>query len=239
MAPGHDSSKEVLLDRALTGVQDYLDGNIDQTQLRETVDKFEKLSEYEQLPTVPISSLSLKEIEKVLGLKFDRKDQELQHVPELQLPPNLVRTLELIDRASGRSPQSEVSIRWVINALLLHAHEIATTDHPNTQPLNIQMEKTYTHSPVTWKKTKVKLSVCPYYKIWCGEDGEDICLNVLIVKARNLDIESGVAQALGSMGCIHRKRKIAKRDATVYGMASNGTSFSFLKISNDSKWSKR
>ncbi|KAJ6150459.1 hypothetical protein N7471_001658 [Penicillium samsonianum] len=45
--------------------------------------------------------------------------------------------------------------------------------------------------------------------------------------------------ALGYMGCIHRERNaLPKRDCTVYGMASNGLTFSFLKISNDSKWSE-
>jgi hypothetical protein len=78
---------------------------------------------------------------------------------------------------------------------------------------------------------------------------------VLIVEAKKTDLESGVAQALGYMGeyltmpnilyirkltcsegCIHRERKkLPKRDCTIYGMASNGIWFSFLKISHDSK----
>jgi hypothetical protein len=92
------------------------------------------------------------------------------------------------------------------------------------------------------------------YGLWYG-DNEAVCLNVLVVEAKKTDLEGGVAQALGYMGeyltmpnilyirkltcfegCIHRQRKkLTKRDCTVYGMASNGVGFSFLKISHDSK----
>ncbi|KAJ5186783.1 hypothetical protein N7449_009777 [Penicillium cf. viridicatum] len=93
--------------------------------------------------------------------------------------------------------------------------------------------------PVTLKREKVILSAPPDYGIWHGNN-EALCLNVLIVEAKKTDIESGVAQALGYMGCIHRERKaLSKRDSTVYGMASNGSGFYFLKISNNSKWSER
>ncbi|OQE15584.1 hypothetical protein PENFLA_c031G00362 [Penicillium flavigenum] len=58
-------------------------------------------------------------------------------------------------------------------------------------------------------------------------------------EAKKTDLESDVAQALGYMGCIHRERKnLPKRDCTVYGMASNGSWFAFLKISHNSKWSE-
>ena len=99
----------------------------------------------------------------------------------------------------------------------------------------------------------MNLSARPDYGVWYGVH-EAICLNVLIVEAKT-DIDSGVAQALGYMGeyptisimlyirkltrlkgCIHRERtRFPKRDSTVYGMASNGSAFWFLKISNDSK----
>ncbi|KAJ5487131.1 hypothetical protein N7530_001431 [Penicillium desertorum] len=53
---------------------------------------------------------------------------------------------------------------------------------------------------------------------------------------KKTDLESDVAQALGYMGCIHRECKdLPKRGCTVYGMASNGSLFAFLKISHDSK----
>ncbi|CAP92548.1 hypothetical protein PCH_Pc13g14790 [Penicillium rubens Wisconsin 54-1255] len=93
--------------------------------------------------------------------------------------------------------------------------------------------RSFTYGSVELHGEKANLSARPDYGIWHGVH-EAICLNVLIVEAKNID--SGVAQALGYMGCIHRERKrFPKRHSTVYGMASNGSASWFLKISNDSK----
>ena len=43
------------------------------------------------------------------------------------------------------------------------------------------------------------LSARTDYGVWYGET-EEVALNVVIVKAKNMDSDSGVAQALGYMG---------------------------------------
>ncbi|KAJ6152247.1 hypothetical protein N7497_006566 [Penicillium chrysogenum] len=224
-----------LLDKLKLVVKDYLDRKVDEIQLRKTAKEVDEASQ--QYKTIPISSLSLEEAVKVLKLEHDDKESELKHISPVQLPPHLVETLALIKRASGSSTPTEASIRWVIDALLLHAHSIASSHVPYAQPINVQTERLYKHGPVRLNHRKVMLSARLDYGLWYG-DNEAVCLNVLVVEAKKTDLEGGVAQALGYMGCIHRQRKkLTKRDCTVYGMASNGVGFSFLKISHDSKWS--
>lgn len=82
--------------------------------------------------------------------------------------------------------------------------------------------------------------------------GEAVCLNVLIVEAKESDIEvrsspgprlygwasNNFSHAIYRKsnlfkGCVHPKwKEFPKRDSIVYRMASNGSTFWFLKISN-------
>ncbi|CAG8903136.1 unnamed protein product [Penicillium egyptiacum] len=178
--------KVSLLDKLKLAVKDYLDRKVDEIQLRKTAEEVNKASK--QYKAVQISSLSLKEVVKALNLKHDTKDGELQHVPQVPLPP-----------PPSRSPSTEASIRWIIDTLLLNAHRIAAYQLPHAQPSNVQTERSYKYGPVSLKRERVMLSARPDYRIWYGED-EAVCLNVLIVEAKKTDIESGVAQALGYMG---------------------------------------
>ncbi|KAI2766041.1 hypothetical protein DTO012A8_8748 [Penicillium roqueforti] len=174
----------------------------------------------EKYPTVAISSLEIKDVENALNLHLDRRDKELEQVTPITPPPPptrlLVEYLKLIDEASNRSPSTEVSVRWTIDALLLNAHSIAAKRTPVARPI-----------------TSREIA---HYGVWYGET-EEVALNVVIVKAKNMDSDSGVAQALGYMGCVHRERKsLHKQDCTIYGLVTTGETFRFLKISNDSKW---
>ncbi|KAJ5507202.1 hypothetical protein N7527_009345 [Penicillium freii] len=191
----------------------------------------------QEYKTVATSTLSLKDIVKALDLKHDRWDYELRQVHPVPQPPLLVGTLALIEGASTRSPTTEASIRWIVDALTLNAYGIAGSNIPHAQPVNVQAERSFTYGPVELRGEKVNLSARPDHGVWYGVH-EAICLNVLIVEAKT-DIDSGVSQALGYMGCIHRERtRFPKRDSTVYGMASNESAFWFLKIWNDPKWSE-
>ncbi|CDM30842.1 hypothetical protein CBS147339_440 [Penicillium roqueforti] len=177
----------------------------------------------EKYPTVAISSLEIKDVENALNLHLDRRDKELEQY------------LKLIDGASNRSPSTEVSVRWTIDALLLNAHSIAAKRTPVARPI-VQRDSSYTHGPVRLKGKLIMLSARTDYGVWYGET-EEVALNVVIVKAKNMDSDSGVAQALGYMGCVHRERKsLHKQDCTIYGLVTTGETFRFLKISNDSKW---
>ncbi|KAJ5822291.1 uncharacterized protein N7525_011575 [Penicillium rubens] len=190
---------------------------IDQEQLESTADEIEKALD-KNYPTLAISSLFINDIEKIIKLKWTRKDTELADLRPMECPPVLVQQIDKITRALGRSHPSEENGRWILNSLLLEAYEIATVICPHAaQPLNIQAERGWKYGPVKWHRRKYFLTGRPDYGVWYGEE-EAVSLNVVIVEAkREL---GGMEQALGYM-------------------ASNGYDFVFLKIDNDSKWSDR
>ncbi|KAJ5257379.1 hypothetical protein N7524_008935 [Penicillium chrysogenum] len=210
---------------------------IDQEQLQSTADEIEKALD-KNYHTLAISSLFINDIEKILKLKWTRKDTELADLRPMECPRVLVHQIDKITRALGRSHPSEENGRWILNSLLLEAYEIATVICPHAaQPLNIQAERGWKYGPVKWHRRKYFLTGRPDYGVWYGEE-EAVSLNVVVVEAKREP--GGTEQALGYMGCIHRQRKeLKKKDCTIYGIASNGYDFVFLKIDNDSKWSDR
>ncbi|KAJ5757122.1 uncharacterized protein N7511_007304 [Penicillium nucicola] len=218
-------------------VRKFLENNIDRRQLQEATDQIDA-SEI-KFPTVAITTLSVEDVQRSLQLELDVEDAEMQGVQPLPLPPHLMSTLGLIEKAIGNSKINEASARWVVDAVILHAYEAATTDIKNAQPLSVQCERTYQFGPVILNRKKVILSGRPDYSVWYGES-EALCLNVLILKAKGPPKATNpIAQLLGYMGCIHRARKSeGKRNCGVYGMASTGETWTFLKISNDSKWTE-
>ncbi|KAJ5782164.1 hypothetical protein N7457_003938 [Penicillium paradoxum] len=228
------SDSRSLLNKILVATRDFINRKIDEEQLERAADDVEKSLDRE-IPSLAISSLCVNDVEKILNLKWTRKDPELASVPPLQSPPALVQHITRVNRALDRRPTSEANVRWILNALLQEAFDIATTIHPHAaQPLNIQAEKGWKYGPVKWHRKKYYLSGRPGYGVWYGED-EDFSLNVVVIEAKRE--EGGRAQALGYMGCVHRQRKeLKKKDCTIYGIASDGYAFTFLKIDNDSKW---
>ncbi|KAI1838615.1 hypothetical protein DTO006G1_664 [Penicillium roqueforti] len=175
----------------------------------------------EKYPTVAISSLEIKDVENALNLHLDRRDKELEQVTPITPPPPhtrlLVEYLKLIDEASNhRPPRKSVCAGPSTPCYLM--------------PIQSQQSAHLLHALLTSREIA-------HYGVWYGET-EEVALNVVIVKAKNMDSDSGVAQALGYMGCVHRERKsLHKQDCTIYGLVTTGETFRFLKISNDSKWS--
>jgi hypothetical protein len=59
---------------------------IDKRELNTTTDKLEgKSKEYSG---IPISNMTLKEVERCLNLQYDRHDAEIKNLPALPLPTN-------------------------------------------------------------------------------------------------------------------------------------------------------
>ncbi|KAJ5572365.1 hypothetical protein N7535_006025 [Penicillium sp. DV-2018c] len=229
--------KELPLLRQLQLIMaDALEERIDKSRMQKAVKDID--ATLAKLNTVAISTLEMKEVEKSLRLRLDKKDRELQRVDSVPPPQHLLDYLGLIEAASSRSASTEASIRWTIDALLLNAHAIAASRTHSAHPINVQAGRSYSYGPVSLRDASVMLSAKPDYKVWYGKN-EAVTMNVVIVEAKTTDLESGVAQALGYMGCIHRERKsFRKRDCAVYGLATNGVAFHFLKISNASRWSE-
>ncbi|KGO74162.1 hypothetical protein PITC_022200 [Penicillium italicum] len=222
-------------ERLKRAVREFLGNNIDRRQLQEATDQID--ASETKFPTVAITTLSVEDVQRSLQLELDVEDGEMQGVQPLPLPPLLVSTLGLIKEAIGNSRINDASARWVVDAVIHHAYKAATTDIKNAQPLSVQCERTYQFGPVWLNRKKVILSGRPDYSVWYGVS-EALCLNVLIVEAKGSPKATNpIAQLLGYMGCIHRARKSeGKRNCGVYGMASTGDTWTFLKISNDSKW---
>ncbi|KAJ5955428.1 hypothetical protein N7501_009707, partial [Penicillium viridicatum] len=126
-------------------------------------------------------------------------------------------TLSLIKETTSNSRINEASLRWVVNAVIYYTYKA---------PLSVQCKRTYQFGLVWLNRKKYGVS-------------EALCLNVLIVEAKGSPKAiNPIAQLLG-IGCIHRARKSeGKRNYRVYGMASTGDTWTFLKISNDSKWAE-
>ncbi|KAJ5502192.1 hypothetical protein N7463_005066 [Penicillium fimorum] len=77
-----------LLNKLLVATRNFVNRKIDEKQLESTADEIEKhLSA--KYPTLAISSLFVKDVEKILGLKWTHKDTELASIHSIQSPPVL------------------------------------------------------------------------------------------------------------------------------------------------------
>lgn len=79
------------------------------------------------------------------------------------------------------------------------------------------------------------------YTIWYDPHNKDkLSTNLLVVEAKNPGgMDSCMGQVTAYMAMVHRKRKDeGKTNSVVYGVATDGLSYRFLRIDNDSVWSK-
>ena len=100
MSTKASASKPHLFDRLILATKAFLDRNVDERQLRETVHDISEAN----LPykIVPLSSLTRKEILKAFNLKVDTRDNELENVMPMPIPKHLGMELERRIRRRGR-----------------------------------------------------------------------------------------------------------------------------------------
>lgn len=77
-----------LLNRLLVATRDFLDRKIDEEQLEGTAHIIKQYLD-ESSPTLAISSLRRKDLEKILKLKWTRNNLELAQIRPIQSPPAL------------------------------------------------------------------------------------------------------------------------------------------------------
>lgn len=153
--------------------------------------------------------------------------------------------MDITRDAFGKSGPNEALTRITLNNLLIFAHHFVTSQPSTTSSdmnmndLNLNAEGLWRYGPVMHKDTKHDLVGRPDYSLWYGNE-EDVAVSVVVVEMKGVEsVTSGVSQTLGYMGCVHRRRKdLQKKDATVYGVVSDGQCWWFLKINNDSEVSK-
>jgi hypothetical protein len=87
------SDSRSLRHRILVAIYDFTGRMIDQEQLQSTADEIEKALD-KNYHTLAISSLFINDIEKILKLKWTRKDTELADLRPMECPPVLGKQAE-------------------------------------------------------------------------------------------------------------------------------------------------
>ncbi|KAJ5213816.1 hypothetical protein N7449_000985 [Penicillium cf. viridicatum] len=201
-------------------------------------------------PSLPISSLGINEIQKILGLRQmkENSDTELKDIQPISLPPELRKHFSRIRNAVGDTPNSEAHNRFTLNELIFYAHEhVQKSRSTKSNPIYVQAERTWSYEPVRWKRKLWSLKGRPDYSIWYGDE-EEVSVNVIAIEAKSdSGFSSGIPQALGYMGetnssggTVHLHRKeLKKQDCTVYGVSADKYNFWFGKLDNNSQWTQR
>ncbi|KAJ6006777.1 hypothetical protein N7451_004721 [Penicillium sp. IBT 35674x] len=221
--------------------------------------KLEQESDGSAEPSLAASSLRLKEIQDAVGIQYTDTDHELNLVLPLTLPSklgklikekemthglteiHLVSRLRTINAILNKSAPNEANIRFKINDLLFYACLVATSqDIASVRSISLQTESPLFLPGVKHQGKKWNLNGKPDYAVWYGEV-DDVAVNVVIVEAKAEGrAMTGLPQALGYMGIVHRRRKLlGKKDCTVYGICCDNAYFVFLKLDNHSRWSER
>ncbi|KAL2705436.1 hypothetical protein AAEP93_000686 [Penicillium crustosum] len=194
-------------------------------------------------PSLPISSLGLKEIQQILGLRQmkENSDTELQDVQPVSLPAELRKHFSRISHAVGRGPNTEAHNRFTLNELIFYAHEhVQKSRSTKSNSIYVQAKRTWSYEPIRWKRKLWSLKGRPDYSIWYGAE-EEVSVNVIAIEAKSdSGFSSGIPQVLGYMGAVHLHRKQQKKlDSTVYGVSADKYNFWFGKLGGNSQWTQR
>ncbi|KAJ5964768.1 uncharacterized protein N7479_004644 [Penicillium vulpinum] len=245
-------------------VQAILDIKINKfsfSQLRASVAQLTSMVQNEEyeLPTLAISSLNIDDVQSTLNIKFSLNNLEFRDQGQIEFSPSFgtytqtrievnatsdqfekAEWTEKTIKAFENSDANEAMSRVILNNLLTFSHDYVTSKSDSTgHDVHLNAEGLWRYGPVTYKGAKYDLTGRPDYTLWYGTEAE-VAVSVVVVEAKSgASAMSGVSQALAYMGCVHRRRKdLMKTDTTVYGVATDGQYFVFLKINNNSEWSE-
>ncbi|KAJ5903346.1 hypothetical protein N7504_005729 [Penicillium tannophilum] len=172
-------------------------------------------------------------------------DIELQMVTPIPMTAALFEYLQdvydALNMKSMLDPINEASIRMILDPILIKARALAMkAKKPHGNKFTLQTE---TEWSVMVKTALVEggafvLKGNPDYACWYGP-AEETEVNVVVVEAKSNNITITPDQCLAYMAMIHQMRKEArKQDCTVYGLQAHNTSFCFLKLDDQSRWSQ-
>lgn len=171
----------------------------------------------------------------------------------------LVKPLRYIDAAHEGSKNDEAQIRSRLDQILSLVLGFAKREGQlATQNVSWGRETPFYknagfYKDVTTDCKLVKLSGRPDYALWYGAQA-DLETNLVIVVAEHHGLaESQLLAYMGKsptpyteiiadwvIGLFHAGRlERRKQDTTVYGISSDGSTFIFYRISEDSKWCKK
>ncbi|KAJ5908571.1 hypothetical protein N7495_001253 [Penicillium taxi] len=194
--------------------------------------------------TLAIGSLSVEEVQQCLKIKPTKNDLELQQdIQPLPMGISFDHVLSSTQKAFAMSNES--GMRLILNILLTNAHDLVSSLPAPGRKLRFGTEGAWSYGPVTLKREgererKYMLSGRPDYHLWYGSQA-DTAVNVVVVEAKRPGLAGlGVGQALAYMSIVHNIRKRdKKKDIKVFGLASDGVVWHFLKINEKSEWSEK
>ncbi|KAJ5543238.1 hypothetical protein N7535_005668 [Penicillium sp. DV-2018c] len=187
-----------------------------------------------RLPSVRLSLLNISEVKHILCLEPAKTNQGLDFFPTIAPPECLLENLAMTDGALTGEQNAQARMRWRMNHFLLFAFNTAI-DTSSENQLEIHREPRWSFGPVRYKDQAVKLSGCPSYGLWYGDEDE-VALNVIVVQNKRLkQYDEAISEVLGYMGFVYHHRKNAnKPNHSIYGVATDSKTFYFVRLDNDS-----
>ena len=145
---------------------------------------------------------------------------------------------------------NEAFSRTIIDQILISAvyeenHTQTSQQRDPSQPedpaiLGLQHE-TQIQRQVTYKGETRMLSGYADYTVWYdSQKGSNLATNLIIIEAKKANsTDTCLGQLTAYMGVVHAYRKDEqKQNSVIYGVASDGLSFRFCRIDNESNWSQ-
>ncbi|KAL8809386.1 MAG: hypothetical protein Q9200_003453 [Gallowayella weberi] len=187
---------------------------------------------------------SLKEVEDVLW----GEETLSTHIPT-HLTDNIKRIIKI---TTGASRSNEAFSRTIIDQIVISAlfEENEATEATRTESegfsesdtahLELQHEVHVSKKVTHHREPRMLTGLCDYAIFYESRSKSALATNVLIIEAKKpRTTDTCLGQLVAYMGVVHTSRKEeARANRTVFGVASDGLSFRFVRIDNESRLSQ-
>lgn len=172
------------------------------------------------------------------------------NVAELPLPAYLSDNIARILAVTSKAHQTNDAFsRTIIDQILISAIYEENQDSrqrpassPKEDPAVLELRhETPLQRQVTYDGQPRLLSGFADYTVWYDSYNKgSLSTNLIIVEAKKLNAtDTCLGQLTAYMGLVHEtRREQHKKNCVVFGAASDGLTFRFLRVDNDSNWSK-
>ncbi|KAL4891747.1 hypothetical protein BDV59DRAFT_203339 [Aspergillus ambiguus] len=195
---------------------------------------------------IAVTSLTPDEIRKVFEIKEVSHNDHwtLSQEETRTVPDHLNAILADYSVSLGGSPENEALMRCRIDTILLAslaAQKRASSRDSGSSILSVHFQlETDMRLPWKYEGEQKVISGKTDYSLWYNAPEEMEC-NLLVVEAkRKGESSSGVFQVLAYMAMLHNARKeVGRKDVSIYGIATDSFTWSFLYLDNQGRWSRR
>ncbi|RDW72538.1 uncharacterized protein DSM5745_07710 [Aspergillus mulundensis] len=198
----------------------------------------------EDLPQLPASKVTEKDLKAIFGLEFvDRPFFKLRQEDLIEVPPELEKRIRRWGRLLDQGFDTGSECRLLINEFLGNALElerdILEEESPEASYLPRMRLETLLSFPIIHQGTRKLLVGNADYTVNYTSDTMATSLVILPEAKHHSTRSCGRTQCLTYMAMVHEIRKAQGYvNTVVYGIVSDGSSFEFLRIDNDTKWSE-